>query len=105
MLAFALQHRTAIDEITGNKTANLRQYELNDTEWRIGEQLVDTLKVRTHMFRTFTHVCSDVLVSSDLLGPLLTDPSMPADIQGRDTVLFSVNAQPRDCDSCDGSHR
>jgi hypothetical protein len=45
MLAFALQHHTAIDEITGNKTANLRQYELNDTEWRIGEQLIDTLKV------------------------------------------------------------
>jgi hypothetical protein len=45
MLEFALQYRTAIDEIAGNKTANLRQYELNDEEWRIAEQLHDTLKV------------------------------------------------------------
>jgi hypothetical protein len=45
MLEFALQYRTAIDEIAGNKTANLRQYELNDQEWRIAEQLHDILKV------------------------------------------------------------
>ena len=46
MLAFALQYRKAIDDIAGNKSTNLRQYELSDDEWRIAEQLCDTLKVR-----------------------------------------------------------
>ena len=46
MLAFALQYRAAIDDVTGNKTASLWQYELSDEEWRIAEQLRDTLKVR-----------------------------------------------------------
>ena len=45
MLAFALQYRVAVDDIAGNKAANLRQYELSDEEWRIAEQLHDTLKV------------------------------------------------------------
>jgi hypothetical protein len=52
---FALQYRMAIDEIAGNKTANLRQYELSDKEWAIAEQLVDTLKVRTSSLRLLTH--------------------------------------------------
>jgi|SRR5882762_642802 len=45
MLEFALQYREAVDDIAGNKTANLRQYELNDKEWQITEQLHDMLKV------------------------------------------------------------
>jgi len=45
MLAFALQYRVAVDDIAGNKAANLHQYELSDEEWRITEQLHDTLKV------------------------------------------------------------
>ena len=45
MLAFALQYREAVDDISGNKTANLCQYELNHKEWQITEQLHDTLKV------------------------------------------------------------
>ena len=40
MLAFALH------DIAGNKTAGLHKYELGDEEWRIAEQLRDTLKVR-----------------------------------------------------------
>jgi hypothetical protein len=46
MLVFALQYRVAIDDITGNKSASLRQYELDDDEWLKAEQLCDTLKVR-----------------------------------------------------------
>jgi hypothetical protein len=46
MLQFALQYRTAIDDIAGNKTAGLRQYEIDDDEWKIAQQLCDTLKVR-----------------------------------------------------------
>jgi hypothetical protein len=45
MLAFALVYKTAVDDIAGNKAANLRQYELSDEEWWIAEQLHDTLKV------------------------------------------------------------
>jgi hypothetical protein len=38
MLEFALQYRIAIDNITGNKTANLRRYELSEAEWSsVGE--------------------------------------------------------------------
>lgn len=46
VLQFALQYRTAIDDITGNKVANLRQYELMDEDWDIAEELCNTLKVR-----------------------------------------------------------
>ena len=45
MLAFALQYRVAVDDIAGNKAANLHQYELSDEEWQIAEQLHDTLNV------------------------------------------------------------
>lgn len=54
MLAFALEYRTAVDDIAGNKTANLWQYELTDEEWRIAEQLHDTLKVGVCL-RIFSH--------------------------------------------------
>jgi hypothetical protein len=50
MMEFAMQYWSAIDEITGNKVANLRQYELNDDEWRIAQQLCDMLKVSVHPF-------------------------------------------------------
>lgn len=52
MLVFALEYRTAVDDIAGNKTANLQQYELTDEEWQIAEQLHNTLKVSVclHIF-------------------------------------------------------
>lgn len=45
MLDFAVNHRSAINDITGDKTANLRKYELDDDEWVIALQLRNTLKV------------------------------------------------------------
>jgi len=45
MLTFSLQYREAVDDISGNKTANMHQYELNDEEWQISEQFHNTLKV------------------------------------------------------------
>jgi hypothetical protein len=45
MLVFALKYRVGVDDIAGNKAANLCQYELSDEEWQIAEQLHDTLKV------------------------------------------------------------
>jgi phage-related protein len=45
MLVFALQYWKAINDITGNKTASLHNYELSEEEGRIAQQLCDTLKV------------------------------------------------------------
>ena len=47
MLEFALQYRAAIDDITGNKKADLRRYELDNEEWKVAEQLCSALKVKT----------------------------------------------------------
>jgi len=60
MLAFAVQYRSAIDDITGDKNANLRKFELNDNEWDIALQLFETLKVRVLLFlgnNSHTHTC------------------------------------------------
>ena len=46
MLEFTIRYRSAIDDITSDKSANLRKYELDDEEWRITMQLQNTLKVR-----------------------------------------------------------
>ena len=45
LLLFALQYRAAIDDVAGNKVANLRRYELSDLEWETAQQLCDVLKV------------------------------------------------------------
>jgi hypothetical protein len=45
MLNFAVEYRVAIDDIAGNKAAALRQYELDEDEWEIAEQLRNTLQV------------------------------------------------------------
>jgi hypothetical protein len=45
LLSFALRYRAAVDDITGNKVANLRSYELSDGEWELAKQLNDVLKV------------------------------------------------------------
>jgi hypothetical protein len=46
MLDFAVGYQSAIDDMTGDKSTNLRKYELDDGEWKIAEQLRDTLRVR-----------------------------------------------------------
>jgi hypothetical protein len=46
MLEFAVEYRSAIDDITGDKSTNLRKYEMDEEEWRIAVQLQNTLKVR-----------------------------------------------------------
>jgi len=51
MLEFAVQHWMAINDIAGNKAANLHQYELCDEEWTIAEQLCETLRVRMSHFQ------------------------------------------------------
>jgi hypothetical protein len=58
MLDFAVRHRSAIDDITGDKTAGMRKYELDDKEWRIALQLRDTLKVRCYAHLFWNTYCS-----------------------------------------------
>jgi hypothetical protein len=45
MLEFAVEHREAIDSITGNQKMKLRQYELTEEDWTIATKLRDVLKV------------------------------------------------------------
>jgi hypothetical protein len=89
MLVFALKYRDAIDDIAGNKTASLRRYELDDEEWKIAQQLCDTLKVR---------VCRSLNQARKLTecGNL--------DIQGRNSILFVRNTEPCHGYSSDGSY-
>jgi hypothetical protein len=76
MLNFAVNHRSAIDDITGDKSANLRKYELDDDEWIIALQLRDTLKVR--VISVLTHFQIPTRLSPDM--------------QRRYFVFFSFNA-------------
>lgn len=46
MLVFAVAYREAIDELTADKSAGLRKYELSEAEWEIAKQLCALLKVR-----------------------------------------------------------
>jgi hypothetical protein len=65
MLAFAVQYCSTIDDITGDKSTNLRRFELDDNEWEIASQLHSTLKV--HGFHFWNPHCSlIVLVSTQI---------------------------------------
>ncbi|KDR67829.1 hypothetical protein GALMADRAFT_146839 [Galerina marginata CBS 339.88] len=48
MLEFAIQYRAAINSITGDQEMKMRELELTLEEWKIAEQLRDTLKVFKH---------------------------------------------------------
>jgi hypothetical protein len=52
MLKFALDYRTALDTIAGERDMKLRKYELNDTEWAIVRQLQNILEVCVLLFAT-----------------------------------------------------
>jgi hypothetical protein len=45
MLSFVLEHRKAIDNYTGNRRNDLREFELTVEEWRVVKQLRDILEV------------------------------------------------------------
>ena len=46
-MQFALKYRQPIDSITANKELKLRKYELDNDDWRIIEDLVAILEVRS----------------------------------------------------------
>ena len=56
MLKFSLEYRKAINDIAGNKTANLYKYEMSENEWQIAKQLCDTLKVHVDAVQTGTNL-------------------------------------------------
>jgi len=87
MLDFALEYRAAIDDVTGSKTAGLRQYELNDEEWKIARQLCTSLKVcwLFPIWHTHSHTCG-------------------AGFQRRNIVLFAFNTESCHCHPSNGSH-
>jgi hypothetical protein len=45
MLEFALEYRTAIDQMAAEKGNDLRKYKLCDEEWALAGKLRDALKV------------------------------------------------------------
>jgi hypothetical protein len=47
MLLFAVDYRMAIDAITGDRDMKMRELELDLDEWKVAEQLRDTLMVGT----------------------------------------------------------
>jgi hypothetical protein len=48
MLRFVQQYRAAVDAITADKTVKMRQYELDNDEWVVVDQLVAVLKQFKH---------------------------------------------------------
>jgi hypothetical protein len=88
MLCFANEYRTAIENMTSERKNDLRQFELEEEEWAIAEELCNTLKVR---------VCN---VTVGLL-----NYSTLSDTQGRNSFLLAWNSQPADRDPGHGSHR
>ena len=45
MLSFVLEYRKAYDKFTADRRNDLRQFELNEEEWKVVEQLADVLMV------------------------------------------------------------
>ena len=45
MLAFAIDYRSALDIITGDRSMDLRKFEMSQEEWTVAEQLREVLKV------------------------------------------------------------
>jgi hypothetical protein len=48
MLIFALKYQEALDVITGDRDTKLCQYEMDNEEWAISQQLCEVLKVSSH---------------------------------------------------------
>jgi hypothetical protein len=46
MMAFVLNYKDAIDQLTGDRALKLRAYELDNEDWGIIEDLVAILEVR-----------------------------------------------------------
>ena len=79
MLNFAIEYQAAIDKITGDRTTELRDLELNNADWKIAQQLRDTLKVfkdATLFFSRGTPNLATVIPAMDLIDERLTTDSI-----------------------------
>jgi len=58
MLDFAVKYRPAIDTMTAAQDLGLRNYELDQAEWKIAEDLREVLKVSRYLtvFRSHTNL-------------------------------------------------
>jgi hypothetical protein len=79
MLNFALKYRAAIDKLTGDRTMELRTFELHDSDWEIATQLRDTLlifKDATLFFSRGTPNLATVIPAMDLIDKRLATDSL-----------------------------
>jgi hypothetical protein len=79
MLNFAIEYKAAIDKITGDRTTELRDLELNNADWKIARQLRDTLKIfkdATLFFSRGTPNLATVIPAMDLIDEHLTTESI-----------------------------
>ncbi|KAF5309387.1 hypothetical protein D9619_012291 [Psilocybe cf. subviscida] len=70
MLEFAIEYREVIDAITDERDMKMRKYELDDTEWKIAEELRDILLVfkdATLFFSRANSSLANVIPSMDLI--------------------------------------
>jgi hypothetical protein len=88
MLCFAVEHCRAIESVMSDCKNDLRQFELDEDEWLIVNQLKNTLKVRD-----IPHDVS--LPSFRCCAP---------DLEGHNIVFLAWNAQSHNRDPCNGSY-
>ncbi|KAH7093851.1 hypothetical protein BKA62DRAFT_595724, partial [Auriculariales sp. MPI-PUGE-AT-0066] len=72
----ALEYRGAIDAITGDRTAGLREFRLDDEEWDLLEDLLDLLKVfkdATLYFSRESTSIADVIPAMDHIDSVLAN--------------------------------
>jgi hypothetical protein len=84
MLNIAMEYHKVVNDITGNKSLKLRQYELDHEGWDIIENLLHVLKV------SFTHLSQQTYFN------------VVSDVQGCDALLF-LRHRSYNC-SCHPNH-
>ncbi|KAG6806923.1 hypothetical protein H0H92_009552 [Tricholoma furcatifolium] len=79
MLEMALEYRDAVDAITADKTLKLRQYELDDSDWKIVSDVVLVLKVFKQATQYFSidnkPSIAYVILTMDRINNMLADNS------------------------------
>jgi hypothetical protein len=88
MLDFAVKYRPAIDTMTAARDLGLRNYELDQAEWKIAEDLGGVLKVSQYLMVFHPHT-----------------NQLSLGFQRRYTVLFPCYSESSLCHPCDGPHR
>lgn len=79
MLDFAIDYRKAVDKLTGDRTTQLRDFELGDSDWEIAKQLRETLlifKDATDFFSRETPNLATVIPAMDLIDKRLATDSL-----------------------------